>query len=230
MNRIAENLKNVREKIYRAAKRSGRHSEDILLLAISKTMPVDRIRAAASAGQADFGENRVQEAGEKIPQLPENLVWHMVGHLQKNKARNCPFLFKWIHSIDSIGLAREVARRYKEASSVCRTLVQVSVSGEEAKFGCRPMDVPEVLSVLLEEDGVKPCGLMTIPPFSADPEDSREYFRKLKKLRDDLDARGFPPWSIRELSMGMSGDYEVAIEEGATIVRVGTAVFGRRDY
>ena len=103
-------------------------------------------------------------------------------------------------------------------------------SSDVCSSDLRPMDVPEVLSVLLEEDGVKPCGLMTIPPFSADPEDSREYFRKLKKLKDDLDARGFPPWSIRELSMGMSGDYEVAIEEGATIVRVGTAVFGRRDY
>lgn len=223
-------MENVREKISRAAKHSGRHADDVLLLAISKTMPVDRIRTAASAGQTEFGENRVQEAGEKIPQLPEDLVWHLVGHLQKNKARNCPPLFKWIHSIDSIGLAREVARRYREAASVCRTLVQVSVSGEEAKFGCSPGDIPDILSSLLEDDGVKPCGLMTIPPFSADPEDSREYFRELKKLRDGLEAGGFPPESIRELSMGMSGDYEVAIEEGATIVRVGTAVFGRRDY
>jgi len=230
MDRIAENLGNVRKKIYSACERSGRPPEDVLLLAISKTMPMDRIAAAASAGQVDFGENRIQDAKGKIPQLPGDLVWHMVGHLQKNKVRNCPSLFKWIHSIDSVGLAREVARRYREASVVCRTLVQVSVSGEEAKFGCRPLDVPDILSALLEEEGVKPCGLMTIPPFSSDPEDSREYFGELKKLRDDLGTRGFPPGSIRELSMGMSGDYEVAVEEGATIVRVGTAIFGRRDY
>ena len=120
MDRISQNLKNVREKIGGAANRSGRTPEDILLLAISKTMPVGSIRAAVSAGQINFGENRVQEAREKIPQLPGDLVWHLVGHLQKNKARNCPQFFRWIHSIDSVGLAREVARRYREASAVCR--------------------------------------------------------------------------------------------------------------
>jgi len=228
MENIRGNLSDINKKISAAALKSGRNPQDILLLAVSKTLPAEVVTEASRAGQVHFGENRVQEARDKIPLLPDDLVWHLVGHLQSNKVKYCPELFGWIHSIDSVRLAGEVARRYREKGKVCRVLVQVSVSGEDVKFGCSPEDTQGVLSVLLEEDGTEPVGLMTMPPFSADPEDSRPYFAALQDLREDLVEKGFPADSLSELSMGMTGDFEVAIEEGATIIRVGTAIFGPR--
>ena len=228
MSTIEDNLSNVLDRIKTAALSVGRQADDVMLLAISKTMPTERIEAAAQAGQVHFGENRIQESRDKIPKVREGLVWHMVGHLQSNKAKYCPDLFEWVHSIDSISLAREVARRYREKNRVCRALVQVSVSGEEIKSGCEPGETGEILTVLLEEEGTEPAGLMTMPPFDPDPEASRPWFKALRQLRDDLADQGFPESSLRELSMGMTGDFEVAIEEGATIVRVGTAIFGAR--
>lgn len=228
MSNIGENLESVNRKITEAARRSGRDPQDILLLAISKTLPAEMVIEASRAGQVHFGENRIQEARDKIPSLPADLVWHFVGHLQSNKARYCPDLFGWIHSIDSVHLAREIAKRFRDRGKVCKALVQVSVSGEDVKHGCPPAQTQEILSALLEEDGVAPAGLMTMPPFSADPEDSRPYFAALRELRDNLAGKGFPSENLKELSMGMTGDFEVAIEEGATIVRVGTAVFGPR--
>lgn len=225
---ISFNLESIRQRVEAACRKADRETGSVLLLAISKTMPVDRVAAAASAGQVHFGENRIQEAREKIPLAPEGLTWHLVGHLQSNKARYCPDLFQWIHSIDSIPLAREVARRYREHNKVCKVLVQVSVSGEEVKYGCDPGETGEVLSVLLEEDGVEPAGLMTIPPWDPDPESARPFFRSLRQHRDDLVKEGIPEAALSELSMGMTGDFEVAIEEGATIVRIGTAIFGAR--
>lgn len=225
---VGENLNILNQRISSAAEKSGRNPEDILLLAVSKTLPPEMVAEASRAGQVHFGENRIQEARDKIPSLPDDLVWHFVGHLQSNKVKYCPELFGWIHSIDSVQLAREVARRYRGKEKVCRVLVQVSVSGEEVKFGCSPEDTQEVLSALLEEGGVEPVGLMTMPPFSADPEDSRPYFAALRDLREDLLKKGFPADSLSELSMGMTGDFEVAIEEGATIIRIGTAIFGPR--
>jgi pyridoxal phosphate enzyme (YggS family) len=225
---IETNLRQVHEKVQTAAQKTGRDPDDVLILAISKTMPAERIEAAALAGQVHFGENRIQESREKIPQLPEGLVWHLVGHLQSNKARYCPALFDWVHSIDSVPLAREVAQRYRDKGKVCKALVQVSVSGEEVKFGCEPDETGEILSVLLEEEGTEPVGLMTMPPWDLDPEASRPWFAALRQLRDDLSGQSFPESSLKELSMGMTGDFEVAIEEGATIVRIGTAIFGER--
>jgi len=228
MSNVGKNLKSVNRRISEAARRSGRDPQDILLLAISKTLPAEMVIEASRSGQVHFGENRIQEARDKIPSLPADLVWHFVGHLQSNKSRYCPDLFGWIHSIDSVHLARETAKRYRDKGKTCQALVQVSVSGEDAKNGCSPEETQEVLSALLEEDGVEPAGLMTMPPFSADPEDSRPYFAALRELRDNLTGQGFPSENLKELSMGMTGDFEVAIEEGATIVRVGTAVFGPR--
>jgi pyridoxal phosphate enzyme (YggS family) len=230
MREISGNISVVKDRIAVAAVSANRSPDDILLLAVSKTMPAGPIEEAYGAGLQHFGENRIQEGREKIPTLPEKITWHLIGHLQSNKAKYCPDLFDWIHSIDSVELAREVARRYRNKGKVCTALVQVSVSGEEAKFGCRPEETGEILSVLMEEEGVDPVGLMTMPPFSADPEDARPHFIALRELRDQLLKDGYPSLSLKELSMGMTGDFEVAIEEGATIVRVGTAVFGPRDY
>jgi pyridoxal phosphate enzyme (YggS family) len=226
---LKHNLEIVTNRVAKACDRINRDIKDILVLAISKTMPVELVHEAAAAGQLHFGENRVQEAREKVPQAPEGLSWHLVGHLQGNKAKYCPDIFQWIHSIDSVQLAREVARRYRESGKVCKTLVQVSVSGEEVKFGCDPGETAEILSVLLEEEGVELRGLMTMPPWDPDPEITRPYFRSLREHRDDLVQQGFPAEALGELSMGMTGDFEVAIEEGATIVRIGTAIFGVRE-
>jgi pyridoxal phosphate enzyme (YggS family) len=228
MDDIRSNLAAVKKKVASAAEGAGRDPAEVLVLAISKTKPPRLIEEAAHAGQVHFGENRIQESREKIPLITGNLVWHMVGHLQGNKAKYCPDLFGWIHSIDSVALAREVARRYREKGKVCKTLVQVSVSGEEVKFGCDPRETGDILDVLMEVEGTEPVGLMTMPPFDPDPEASRPWFTALRQLRDDLAAGGFPAGSLKELSMGMTGDFEVAIEEGATIVRIGTAIFGAR--
>jgi len=225
---IGTNLRHVQERVETAAQKAGRDPNDVLVLAISKTMPAELVEAAALEGQVHFGENRIQESRDKIPQLPEGLIWHLVGHLQSNKAKYCPDLFDWVHSIDSVPLAREAAHRYREKGKVCKALVQVNVSGEEVKYGCEPDDTGEILSVLLEDEGIEPVGLMTMPPFDPDPEASRPWFRALRRLRDDLSGQGFPENSLKELSMGMTGDFEVAIEEGATIVRIGTAIFGAR--
>lgn len=229
METIAKNIQQLKEKIAAATAKAGRDPEDILLLAVSKTIPAKSVRLAREAGQIDFGENRVQEARAKIPELPEDITWHLVGHLQRNKAKYCPALFDWIHSIDSVPLAKEIGRRYGEKGKTCKALVQVNVSGEKSKFGCPPDLVEEIFEAIMEEDSLEAVGLMTMPPYSLDPEDSRPYFEDLRNIRDKLLGRGYEQDSLSELSMGMSGDFEVAIEEGATIIRVGTAVFGERD-
>jgi len=225
---VENNLRHVRQRVESAAQKAGRNPDDVLLLAISKTMPPGRVLEAVQAGQVHFGENRIQEARDKVPGLPSGLIWHLVGHLQSNKAKYCPDLFGWIHSIDSVPLAREVAHRYREKERVCKALVQVNVSGEAVKFGCDPEHAEAVLAALLEEEGTDPLGLMTIPPWDPDPEASRPWFSALRQLRDELCSKGYPEGSLRELSMGMTGDFDVAIEEGATIVRIGTAIFGAR--
>jgi pyridoxal phosphate enzyme (YggS family) len=230
VNDIRSNIESISQRISAAAASAGRDPSKVLLLAVSKTMPAQPIRAAFESGQVHFGENRVQEAREKIPELPDGIVWHMIGHLQTNKVKYCPELFDWIHSIDSVPLAAEVAKRYREKGKVCKALVQVSVSGEEAKFGCDPEETKKIFAALLEEEGVNPAGLMTMPPFDLDPEAARPYFRALRELRDTLISDGFPTENLQELSMGMTGDFEVAVQEGATIVRIGTAIFGARNY
>ncbi len=229
MQTIKENIEQLKDKIAAAAMRAGRDPEDIMLLVVSKTIPTDRIELARDAGQTDFGENRVQEAREKIPKLPEGITWHLVGHLQRNKAKYCPALFDWIHSVDSVPLARELGKRYKDKGKTCRALVQVNVSGEGSKFGCHPDLAEEIFTAILEENALEAVGLMTMPPYSYDPEDSRPHFESLRNIRDELAGKGYGQDNLKELSMGMSGDFEVAVEEGATIIRIGTAVFGERD-
>lgn len=228
MTNIRNNIDDLKGRIAEAAQRSGRDPDDVLLLAVSKTIPAERIEAAWRAGQGHFGENRVQEARQKVPVLPGEIAWHLVGHLQKNKSKYCPGLFSWIHSVDSVPLAEELAKRYEAAWKICRVLVQVNVSGEEVKSGCRPDEAEKIVSAVMGKSSLAACGLMTMPPLTPDPEDARPHFARLRKIRDDLADRGLGDEGFRELSMGMSGDFEVAVEEGATIVRVGTAVFGGR--
>jgi len=228
MGSLRDNIEAVRARIAGAAARAGRDPRAVLLLAVSKTLPAERVREAADAGLNHFGENRVQEAREKAPLLPPSLTWHLIGHLQANKARHCPGLFSWIHSLDSPALARELGLRYRAAERSCKVLVQVNVGGEEQKSGCDPGEAGEVLASALAEKGLEPAGLMCIPPHTGDPREARPYFRGLRELRDRLLGGGVPPAALAELSMGMTNDLEVAVEEGATIVRVGRAIFGAR--
>jgi pyridoxal phosphate enzyme (YggS family) len=226
-NGFARRLEAVRRRISAAEARAGRPPGSVGLVAIGKTYPAEVLRQALEAGQRRLGENRVQEAEEKIPALPPEVEWHLVGHLQSNKARRAARLFHWIHSLDSARLARRVSEGAVEAGKTVNVLVQVMLASEEAKTGVLPGELPELLSIVGPLPGLDLRGLMILPPLEKDPEETRPYFRRLRKLAEEASARGLLPASF-VLSMGMSGDYEVAIEEGATLVRVGTALFGRR--
>jgi pyridoxal phosphate enzyme (YggS family) len=213
-----------------AARRSGRAPSDVRLIAVSKTYPLDAVRAVAAAGQAEFGENRVQEALEKIkasPDLP--LRWHLIGHLQSNKARKAAVSFACIHSIDSLDLLEAVDRAAAEASLAPEVLLQVDLAGEATKHGAPVEQLRPLLAAGATCRAARLVGLMLLPPFFDDPEETRPYFRQLRELRDLAVRDGLvAPEMMRELSMGMSHDFGVAIEEGATMVRVGTAIFGFR--
>jgi PLP dependent protein len=226
---IADNLERVRERIRRACDRSGRAAEDVRLIAVSKTMPAEFIRQAYSAGLREFGENRVQEAAAKRPALSDlDVVWHLIGHLQSNKAKQACQLFDWIQSVDSLHLAERIDRSAAALGSKLPVLIEVHLGHEASKFGVEE----DVLVQLAEQIGalssVELRGLMVLPPFFDNPEGVRPYFRHLRELAARIDVRNLPGVSMRELSMGMSHDFEIAIEEGATIVRVGTAIFGAR--
>jgi hypothetical protein len=227
---IAERVAAVRERIARAAERASRPPAEITLVAISKMHPEGAVRAAFAAGVRAFGENRVQEAEPKIAAtadlLASGLRWHLVGHLQSNKARRAAGLFGVIQSVDSLELAERLARSGAEAGRPVRALVQVDLAGEETKFGLAEGDLFPALESLRSRDGLRLEGLMVLPPYLEDPEETRPYFRRLRSLRDRAQAAGL--LEGRELSMGMSHDFEAAVEEGATIVRVGTAIFGER--
>lgn len=223
---IAERIEKVESRIAAACKRAGRARDEVTLIAISKTHPPESVCDAARAGLMIFGENKVQEAGAKIPECPGNLTWHLVGHLQRNKAGFAVELFDLIHSVDSLRLLEAVNRAADEAGKTQKVLLEVNVSGEGTKFGLKPEDVPGVLAAANGFPRVEIRGLMTMPPFLEDLEKVRPYFRKLRELRDAWQkATGI---SLPELSMGMSHDFEIAIEEGAHWVRVGTAIFGER--
>jgi pyridoxal phosphate enzyme (YggS family) len=226
MGGIAENLESVHARIAAACARAGRAPDAVRLLAVSKTYGPDAVRAAAAAGQRWFGENRVQEAAAKIPECPGNLAWHLIGHLQSNKAALAARLFDWVHSVDSAKLLETLDRHAAEAGRTLRALVQVNVSGERSKSGLAPAAVPAVLALAPRLRNVQIAGLMTIPPLAADPETARPFFRKLRELRGEWAAA--TGLDLAELSMGMTHDLEVAIEEGATVVRVGTGIFGAR--
>ena len=223
---IAENFSAIRQRIADACSRSGRGEDAAQLLAVSKTFPAETVRAAVEAGQQAFGENRVQEAEGKIPQLPEKLEWHLIGHLQKNKIRKALPLFPVIHSIDSLQLAQQVDRIAGELGLFPKVYVQVNIANDSAKFGFSESQVAEQLDTLLDLERLEIQGLMTIPAFTAEAEDSRKFFSGLRELRDQLEVKAGIP--LPGLSMGMSHDFEVAIEEGATIVRVGSSLFGKR--
>jgi hypothetical protein len=226
---IAANLAEVRARVARAARSSGRDPATIGLVAVSKTFGPERIAAAIEAGQHDFGENRVQEAAEKIAAAGHPHVrWHLVGHLQSNKARRAATLFACIHSVDSLALLERLDAAALDQGVQPELLIQVDLGHEPAKHGAAAEEVPAILKRAERCRGARVAGLMTLPPFSSDPEGSRPYFRQLRELAAGLIARGADPRALRHLSMGMSHDLEVAIEEGATIVRVGTAVFGAR--
>jgi PLP dependent protein len=225
MNSIAGRLAAIREEIAEAAKRAGRDPASVRLCAVSKTFPVEAIREAMDAGQALFGESRVQEAVSKIPQLPP-AHWHFIGHLQSNKIRKVLPLCGMFHSVDGAGLALDINRIAAETGRRPQVLLQVNVAGDAAKFGFDAASVSEAFSSLLDLPNIEIRGLMTIPPLADDPEKSRPHFAALRKLRDQLS--GATGAHLPELSMGMSGDFAQAIAEGATIVRVGSAIFGDR--
>lgn len=226
MSSVADNLDRVRDQIARAASKSGRSNDDIELVAVSKTHPAERVREAIAGGQTLFGESKVQEARAKIPDLPSNLRWHFIGHLQKNKIRHALPLFELFHGIDSLDLARDINRIADETGASPRMLLEVNVAGEGSKFGFKPEQVRRDMESLLQLPRLTIEGLMTIPPLAAEPELSRSFFAQLRELRDQLQEEF--DMSLPELSMGMTNDFLVAVEEGATLVRVGTAIFGER--
>ena len=224
---IAENLVEVRERISRAIQKSGREPDSARLITVSKQISVDRIEEARAAGAVVFGENKIQEAIPKIEQMgAEGIFWHFIGHLQKNKIKFLDERFDLIHSVDSFELAEKIAKHYHSENRVQRILLQVNVSGEAAKFGMEPKELEKKMAEFFQLQGIQVEGLMTIPPFDSDPENSRRHFSRLRELREQYEKQNGLP--LNQLSMGMSNDFEVAVEEGATLVRVGTAIFGPR--
>jgi PLP dependent protein len=226
MASIAENLERVREKVAQAAVKAGRTADEIELVAITKTHPAERVREAVEAGHALFGESRVQEARAKIPELPSTLRWHFVGHLQKNKIRHALPLFELFHGIDSLALAEEMNRIAADEGMHPRILLEVNVAGEGSKFGFKPESMRGEMESLLALARLSIEGVMCIPPLAEDAEASRKYFVQLRELRDSLEQEF--QLKLPQLSMGMTQDFWVAVEEGATLVRVGTAIFGER--
>jgi pyridoxal phosphate enzyme (YggS family) len=229
---IAENIFATRERIAAAAKRAGRRPEEIALMAVSKTHPPERIREAYAAGLRLFGENRVQEFAGKAGALTDlaEAEWHMIGHLQTNKALKAAELFRAVDSVDSVKLAEKLDSAARSLGKKLSVLVEINVGGETAKSGVAPdsRELEELLLAAPRFEALQFLGLMTVPPFTDDPEGARPYFRKLRKLRSVVAARKLPAIEMAVLSMGMSHDFEVAIEEGSTCVRVGTAIFGER--
>jgi hypothetical protein len=226
---IAANLADVRHRLARAIERAGRSPSSVRLVAISKTHPAEAVLAAYAAGQTRFGENRVQEALQKIAATSDTPIeWHLVGHLQSNKARRAAGAFACIHSIDGADLLRRVDDAAVEADSTPELFVQVDLAGEPTKHGATAESLLSIFEAAGRCRAARVAGLMVLPPFTPDPEEARPYFRRLAGVRDELAGRGVPSSMLRELSMGMSHDFEVAIEEGATLVRVGTAIFGAR--
>ena len=226
---IKENIERVRERIVAACRRSGRQPADVKLIAISKTFPAERIREAYEAGLREFGENRVQEADAKRPALADlTITWHLVGHLQTNKAKSARELFHWIHSVDSSRLAEKLDKAAVCSGERLPVLLEVNLGEELSKSGVRETQIVLLAEQVSRLANLEIRGLMVIPPFSEEAEQSRPYFRRLRELAGKLEAAGLAGVSMPELSMGMSHDFEVAIEEGATMIRVGTAIFGER--
>lgn len=235
MPHICENLQKINAIIQKCALSCGRDPEHIRLVAVSKTKPIQLIEDAFSSGQRIFGENRIQEARGKVPKLSENASWHMIGHLQKNKAKYAPGLFSMIHSVDSYELALSLDKAVKKyrnsnpSTPAMDILIQVNISKESTKTGAAEEETIDLIKKISLLNDLKIKGLMTIPPFTPDPEDSRVYFRSLRRLKDQVAQLNINNVEMKELSMGMSGDFTIAIEEGATLIRIGSAIFGERE-
>lgn len=227
---IAENLKQIQKSIISAAQRSGRNPDSVKLVAVSKTKPAEAVKAALDAGQQIFGENYVQEFLDKAQHLPESVEWHFIGSLQSNKVKYLVGLTRLIHSVDRLSLAEEIDRQWGKVDKISDILLQVNISGETTKSGTTTDDLFQLAREVALLPNLRVKGLMTMPPFFDEPERARPYFRELKRLSGLLAAEKIPGITMEELSMGMSGDFEVAIEEGATLVRVGSAIFGDRHY
>ena len=227
---LSDNLHEVQENIRKACERSGRNPEDVTLIAVSKTKPVSDIEQIYAAGIREFGENKVQEMNDKQKVLPGDINWHMIGHLQRNKVKYIVDNVAMIHSVDSVRLAEEISNEAVKKNVAVDILVEVNVAKEESKFGLYTEDVGQFVEQISKLPGINIKGLMTSAPFVDNPEDNRQYFKKLKDLSVDINAKNIDNVHMDFLSMGMTNDYVVAVEEGATHVRVGTAIFGHRDY
>lgn len=227
---IAENLKEIQENIHAACLRAGRNPEEVTLIAVSKTKPVEMLEEAYAAGARYFGENKVQELCEKYDQLPDDIHWQMIGHLQRNKVKQVVGKAELIHSVDSIRLAEEINKEAEKKGIIANVLLEVNVAKEESKFGFMPEEVLDFVHEVVRLQNINVRGLMTIAPFVDDPEENRKHFAKLRKLSVDIGKEKVNNVSMSVLSMGMSNDYVVAVEEGATMVRVGTKIFGERNY
>ena len=227
---IKETLEEVEARITRACERSGRERSEVTLISVSKTKPAEMLQEAYDAGSRDFGENKPQEIREKYPQLPTDIRWHMIGHLQRNKIKYIIDKVCMIHSVDSIRLAEAIDEEAKKHGIIMPVLIEVNVAEEESKFGVHLDEAESLIRQISELSNIQVQGLMTIAPFTENAEDNRIYFRKLRNLYVDIKDKNIDNVNMCNLSMGMTGDYEVAVEEGATMVRVGTGIFGARSY
>ena len=227
---LKDNFDSVEKKVTEACRRAGRDRSEVTLIAVSKTKPVDMLREVYDAGARDFGENKVQEICEKYDQLPSDIKWHMIGHLQRNKVRQVIDKAAMIHSVDSYRLAQEISVQAQKKGLTMPILIEVNIAGEESKFGISAEDTIQLVEEISMLPNLKIMGLMTIAPYVVDAEENRLYFRQIKQLSVDIKNKNIDNVTMDVLSMGMTGDYEVAIEEGATMVRVGTGIFGARNY
>ena len=227
---IFENYKEIDSIVSNTCISCGRDENEVTLIAVSKTKPVELLQEAYDAGARDFGENKVQEIMDKYDKLPADIRWHMIGHLQTNKVKYIADKVYMIHSVDSIKLAHEINKQALKAGRVIPVLIEVNIAGEDSKFGVKPSECEALIREMHMMPGIEVKGLMAVPPFVEDAEDNRQYFRALKQLSVDIMQKNIDNVCMDFLSMGMSGDYTVAIEEGANLVRVGTSIFGERDY
>ena len=227
---VAENLEQVRKNIELACKEAGRDPKEVTLISVSKTKPVSMLQEAYDAGSRDFGENKVQEIMDKVPQLPSDIRWHMIGHLQRNKVKYIVDKVALIHSVDSLRLAETIEHEAAKHNVTIPVLIEVNVAQEESKFGLKTEEVLSLVESVATFPHIHIEGLMTIAPYVEDPEENRGIFRQLKKLSVDIATKNINNVNMSVLSMGMTGDYQVAVQEGATMVRVGTGIFGERNY
>ena len=227
---IQENIKLVEENIKKACEKVGRDVNEVTLIAVSKTKPYTAIEEALPTGVKDYGENKVQELCDKYEILPKDIKWHMIGHLQRNKVKYLVGKASLIHSVDSIRLAEQIEKEFAKADEIANILIEVNMAQEESKFGITSEETEQLVREIAKFPHIRIKGLMTIAPYTDNPESNRVYFRNMKKLSVDIENKNIDNVSMSVLSMGMTGDYQVAVEEGATLVRVGTGIFGERNY